>query len=419
MLLDGHVRHALLLQGPNGPFFARLGRALRARGARVTKVNFHPGDSLFYRGDGVLHWRRPMAEWGAFVRDLITREGIDAVYLFGDCRPMHRDAVAACRDLGVPVFVFEEGYLRPDYITCERGGVNGNSSLPRDPDFYRRAAASLPELAPVQPVGQSFGHTAAWTILNAWAVTLFGWRYPHYRHHRDVNAVRQCAAWVRGFARKLWYKTREEPLLDRLAGEWAGRYFFVPLQVHCDAQISHSPFASVEAFIEKVVASFAAHAPANTLLCLKHHPHDRPYRDYGRFLRDLGQRHGVADRLVYVHDLHLPTILRHARGTIAINSTVGLSSIHHDTPVIALGTAIYDLPGLTYQGELAAFFRDPGTVDRELYAAFFEYLRATTQINGSFYKRLAGQAADAGLRLPEAAAGGEDARWTRPIKESA
>lgn len=418
-MLPGSSRHALLLQGPNGPFFARLGRLLRARGARVTKVNFHPGDSLFYRGPDVIHWRRPMSEWPAFVRDLIRREGIDAVYLFGDCRPMHRAAVAACRELEVPVHVFEEGYLRPDYITCERGGVNGNSSLPRDPDFYRRAAAALPELPPIESVGPSFFTFAVWTILNAWAVTLFGWRYPHYRHHRDVNAVRQGVLWVRGFFRKLWYKNREEPLLDRLAGEWSGRYYFVPLQVHCDAQVSHSRFPSVDSFIEHVVAAFAAHAPEDTLLCLKHHPHDRAYRDYTRLLRRLEQQHGLDGRIVYVHDLHLPTILRHARGTIAMNSTVGLSSLYHDTPVICLGTAIYDLPGLTYQGELPDFFRNPGTIDRALMDAFVHYLRATNQINGSFYKRLPGRTATAGLHLPEPAPHEREDRWTSPLEESA
>ncbi|WP_250313331.1 capsular polysaccharide export protein, LipB/KpsS family, partial [Escherichia coli] len=33
---------------------------------------------------------------------------------------------------------FEEGYLRPQFITVEEGGVNAYSSLPRDPDFYRK-----------------------------------------------------------------------------------------------------------------------------------------------------------------------------------------------------------------------------------------------------------------------------------------
>jgi capsule polysaccharide modification protein KpsS len=43
-------RHALLLQGPVGPFFRRLADELCARGTAVSKVNFNPGDSLFYRG---------------------------------------------------------------------------------------------------------------------------------------------------------------------------------------------------------------------------------------------------------------------------------------------------------------------------------------------------------------------------------
>ena len=55
-----------------------------------------------------------------------------------------RGAIAVARRLRVAVYVFEEGYLRPDYVTLEPGGVNAASALPREPGFYLAQAASQP-----------------------------------------------------------------------------------------------------------------------------------------------------------------------------------------------------------------------------------------------------------------------------------
>jgi len=132
-------------------------------------------------------------------------------------------------------------------------------------------------------------------------------------------------------------------------------------------------------------------------LVFKHHPHDRAYTDYRELIGELAETHGLGDRLIYIHDLHLPTILRNARGTIAMNSTVGISSLLHGTPVIALGDAIYDIPELTHQGDLGDFIRDPGEVDAELFDAFRTWVRHATQINGTFHKRLPESEAATGL----------------------
>jgi capsule polysaccharide modification protein KpsS len=387
MLPDFGIRHALFLQGPVGPFFRRRADEFRARGARVTKVNFNAGDGLFFRGPEVVRFRRPLEEWSEFLRTLLEEREIDALFLFGDCRPMHKDAVQLARDLGIAVWVFEEGYLRPDYITLELGGVNGNSTICKDPEFYRLAAEGLPELPDPKRIGQIVFTGGGYAALHSIAVTLLWWRYPHYRHHRNINILLQVPLWARGYWRKFWFGVRERGLIEKFAQSWSGKYFFVPLQVHNDAQIQHSQYRDIEEFIEQVVAAFAAHAPADALLVFKHHPHDRPYRDYKRLLRTLGERYGCADRLVYVHDLHLPTLLQNARGVVVMNSTVGLSSLHHATPVKVLGKAVYDIPGLTYQGSLEEFFGEIARVDTALYMNFHRWLRETSQFNGSFYKR--------------------------------
>ncbi|MBI2897122.1 MAG: capsular biosynthesis protein [Deltaproteobacteria bacterium] len=404
MLRELGAKRVLFLQGPNGPFFRRFARDLRERGCEVTKVNFCAGDDLFYRGPDVVRFRGRPDEWPDFLRELLAGRRIEAIFLFGDGRPLHRAAVRIATEKGIPFWVLEEGYLRPDHVTIEQSGVNGKSRLPKEADFYRRAAAQLADLPRPLAVGNTFWHQALWTILSSVAVTFFFWLYPRYQHHRDVNALRQGFYWVRGAARKLLYAVRDRGALDLLLARWRGRYFLLPLQVHCDAQIQHSPYRRIEDLIVEVVASFAAHAPDDTCLVVKHHPHDRAYRDYGRLLRSLGRRHGCGARILYVHDLHLPTLLKHARGIITMNSTVGLSALHHGAPVKVLGKAVYDIPGLTATTSLADFLVQPEPADAALLAAFVRWLREANQINGSFYRRLAHLGTSCGLDasvLPE------------------
>jgi capsular polysaccharide export protein len=132
-------KRVLMLQGPVGPFFARFATDLTLTGAVVFKVNFNGGDWLFSRGSAfslVFNFAGNLLDWPAYFSDLLLRLNIDTVFLFGDCRPIHVAALTVVREKGLRAGVFEEGYLRPDFITLERDGVNNNSSLPSNPAFY-------------------------------------------------------------------------------------------------------------------------------------------------------------------------------------------------------------------------------------------------------------------------------------------
>src|SRR5262249_49694327 len=123
-----HGKRVLLLQGPVGPFFARLAEVLRTVAAEVHKVNFNGGDYLFYP-KGAIAWRSPMDQWPDFLAALLRERQIDIVLLFGDCRPIHRLAHKVAVRHGVRVGAFEEGYVRPNFITFEQFGVNGYSRI--------------------------------------------------------------------------------------------------------------------------------------------------------------------------------------------------------------------------------------------------------------------------------------------------
>lgn len=379
-------RRLLMLQGPAGPFFARVARQLRAAGAHITKVNFNGGEDLYFREQDVVRFRGSRQEWPAFFDQLVAQRGTDGVLLFGDCRPLHRLAIERARARSLQVFVFEEGYLRPDFVTLERGGVNGHSQLPKDPAFY----ANLPVNPdpPHRSIEHAFIKSALHTIAYASAAALAKPRYPSYEHHRDIRPLPQAGLWLRGAMRRALHTLRDRELAQRVEAHGLPPYFFVPLQVHLDSQLGHSRFATINDFIREVVESFARHAPKDHVLLLKLHPMDRPYSDYGRDVDELEREHGLTGRLYYADVINIPAALRAARGTIVINSTVGLSSLTHGTPVKCLGQAVYDIPGLTHQGTLADFFRQPGTVDRLLYKKFRQWLLLQNQLNGSVWSKL-------------------------------
>lgn len=399
-LNDFRGKRVLMLQGPVGPFFARFATDLMLAGAVVFKVNFNGGDWLFsQRGSfsRVFNFRGDFDAWSDYLDDLLMRLNIETVFLFGDCRPVHVAAIPLIKQRGIEIGVFEEGYLRPDFITLERGGVNSNSSLPKNPGFYLSQACQPQPCA--SPLGSVYGDAAKWGMLYFSASSLAGLLFRNYRHHRRLG-FGDGPFWLLSFWRKYRYGFTERRILPELIGEDSNRFYLVSLQTQGDAQMSvHSDFESVAQFIDHAVTSFARHAPKESRLVIKHHPLDRGYSDYATLIRRLARQHRLGQRCSYIHDQHLPTLLQHARGVVVVNSTVGLSAVGEGVPVKVCGEAIYDLQGLTFQGSLDAFWKHChlAVPNAALYQAFRNYLIAHTQHQGSFYKRLPGVSFQSGV----------------------
>lgn len=389
-------RNILMLQGPVGPFFARIAQDLRWAGAKIHKVNFNGGD-LYYYPREFTNFTGRATEFPSFLNRICEEKRIDTIMLFGDCRGMHREACERAEALGIEVYVFEEGYLRPDYITMERHGVNGRSAMPRAGIFYLNT--DVPEPVPTSTVGPSFWFATGWAFTYYfWAIILWP-LFPRYRHHRPLSWF-DGLRWVRGGYRKLWYGWRNRKVIRRLTGKTPPRFFLVPLQVHNDAQVGvHSVFDDVEEFIRHVTQSFAEHAPQDAHLVIKHHPMDRPYTDYSALIRQLREKSGLGERLIYVHDPHLPTLITHAEGVVTINSTTGISALHHGKPTLALGDAVYRIEGLTANIPIDRFWTEATQfpVHADLYTRFRHQLIHRTQLNGNFYRRIAIPGTRAGI----------------------
>jgi capsular polysaccharide export protein len=386
MLKSFEGKKVLLLQGPLGPFFMHLAKDLRNAGATITKVNFNGGDWLFSTGD-CINYTGHAIDWPKKLTRILREREIDTILLFGDCRSLHRKALKLAVPMGIEVGVFEEGYVRPDYITFEKFGVNANSRLSRDITEYINLET---QNCVARSVGNVFWFAALWAILYYCAASILWPIFRRYQHHRPLTVL-EAWPWIKSGFRKLVYEQIEQDVQLRLVNDYSKQFYLAPLQVHNDAQVHvHSPYKSVIDFIESIIASFVKQAPQETLLVIKHHPMDRGYHDYADVIRQFSIAYNAPDRILYIHDQHLPTLLEHAAGVILINSTVGLSALHHGVPLKVCGDALYDIPGLTFQGSLDEFWvaSTHFKINIPHYLAFISYLIGMTQINGSFYRRL-------------------------------
>lgn len=375
----------LFLQGPPGPFFAELAAGLEQKGHRCCRVNFCGGDQFDWPGPAH-SFAGPLDEWPKFLDALIEAEAVTDIVLFGDCRPLHAAARQVASDLRITVHVFEEGYIRPDWVTLERGGVNGNSSLPRDPQVYLALATDLPPVPDYPPIPASFRQRALEAFGYFGASSALASRFPHYRSHRPYRAMAEFAGWAVRFCGRPLARLRSAITARRLRG----RFFVLPLQLDSDHQIRiHSPFAGMTEAIERIIASFAAHAPTDVALVVKEHPLDNGLKGWRRVVRDIARQHDVADRVVFLEHGHTDELVASAVGVVTVNSTTGTLALSAGTPVAVLGAAVYDLPGVTHQGELDSFWSAPGKPQLEIYDAFRRVLVMRCLLRGGFSNKAA------------------------------
>ena len=179
-------RRVLLLQGPPGRFWSTLGAALVREGAAAHHLRLCAADALFFRAaPGVrLHDHRGgPAAFPAALDTLLDDAGITDILCYSDRHPYHRAAAAAAERRGIRIWAVEFGYLRPDWITFERGGMGAYSRFPVDPDAIRALADRFhPGPVDLTPrYRHRFSAEAANEVAFNLANALFFWPYPGYR----------------------------------------------------------------------------------------------------------------------------------------------------------------------------------------------------------------------------------------------
>lgn len=389
-------RTLLFLLGPSSVFWRELAAAFEAEGMRVVKVCLSPGDWLYWFRRAI-HYRGRPSRWGAFLEQLIAREGITDILYYADRQPYHVIAADIARAHGIRTVALENGYLRPDWITVERGGMGVHSHFPDDPSRIRALASDLPD----PDLTIVFRH-GFWTEMlheGIYQMATYWWRffYPLFRTGKYYDPLLELVVGIPKLFRAAANTAQANAVVAaHLAG--SSPFFVVALQLQGDYQIrANSPYRSIADMIEEVICSFSRHAPEGARLIFKQHPHDNNWENWGRVTRAAAARHGIADRVEYIDGGNLHGLLTKARGCVAINSTVGLFSIREGCPTKILGIAIYDMPGLTHQGSLDSFWTAPDDVDPALTRDFVRVLAATIQVKGSFYDPAGRKAAIAAI----------------------
>ena len=376
------------LQGPHGPFFNGLGRMLRAAGAQVWRVGFNAGDRAFwFHPDSYLPYRGTSEDWPNAFAAMIDDLGITDIALYGDTRPIHAAAIRVARARGVTVHVFEEGYLRPYWVTYERDGTNGNSRLMDMSLADMQAALAQSDIESTLPPAHwgDMRHHIFYGALYHWFVMFRNRDYRNFRAHRDLTVTREFALYLK--------RLLLMPLhaLDRRIATWRIRnggfpYHLALLQLEHDSSFRmHSPFASMTDFLAQIIEGFANGAPRHHHLVVKAHPLEDGRVPLRREVRRLARLHGLADRVHYVRGGKLAGLLNEARSAVTVNSTAGQQVLWRGIPLKVFGRAVYAKPEFVSEQPLAGFFTGATRPDARAYKDYRRFLLETSQIPGGFY----------------------------------
>ncbi|WP_110655871.1 capsule biosynthesis protein CapA [Salinicola halimionae] len=373
-------RAFLFLQGPRSRFLNQLGQRLSDDGHKVVKVNFTAGDQFGWHGKLTETFRDPWPMLGEFVTDLWRRHGITDQVAFGDCRPAHKEVISAARRRGIRNHILAPGYLQSYWTTLEREGVDGYSLLPRDADWYQSVGPTIPHALPPRPFQQPLASRAfrriGYQLADLANPLLFRHARSHTRLSNDIDCRRLIGRGQRQAA------TRCRQLLEERQP-----FYLFPLQHDDDSRIRwHSPYADMHDGVARVVSSFARFAPGRARLIILD-PMGTAVPGYVRRLRDLARETDLGERLVFMPGADLKTLIDHASGLVTVNGQEGLAALERDCPTLALGQAIYRLPGLTSTSTLDDFWRHPIGPERRLFRNFASVVIHATQINGGFYDR--------------------------------
>lgn len=397
----------LFLQGPHGPFFRRLAEDLVARGAQVRRVLLNSADAAEWgRRLPATRFTGPPETFEEWLAQQIDALAVTDIVFYGDTRRAHQTAWSLAQARGITVHNFEEGYLRPRYVTYERGGANAYSEICEIPLQQMADVVGQPTPPDEEGSGDSWGDTRQ----HLWLSCAY---YLRLMLSRGSGRLQSDARELPFWRTIGWYVMRAMGVPYIRAWRWwtahrlfrSGKtYHLVLLQLSHDASVRvHSRYETSAAFIEEVIDAFASGADKEHRLVFKAHPFENGRERLGRLIRVLARDLGIADRVIYIDGgKRLAPLMDRARSVVTINSTGAHQALWRGLPVAALGRAVYRKPGLASEQSLTGFFQHPRRPDLRAYWIFRKFLLATSQFSGSFYaepgiRRLLGTLPDAML----------------------
>ncbi len=380
----------LFLQGPHGPFFNALGKMLRAAGAQVWRVGFNAGDRAFwFHPDSYIPFRGTPEEWPDTFAGIVRDCGVTDIVLYGDTRPIHAHAVKAAKAARLTVHVFEEGYMRPYWVTYERGGSNGNSRLMEMSITEMQSALALSDMeAPLPPAhwGDMRQHMF-YGALYHWFVMFRNGDYRNFRPHRSLGVAKEFQLYLQRFL------LIPAHAADRQLSTWRIRtggfpFHLALLQLEHDSSFQeHSPFSTMTEFLAEIFDGFASGAPPHHHLVVKAHPLEDGRVPVRQEVKRLARLHGLSNRVHYVRGGKLAQLLNDARTAVTVNSTAGQQVLWRGIPLKVFGDAVYAKPEFVSTQPLRDFFAHAARPDNRAYKDYRRFLLETSQVPGGFYSR--------------------------------
>lgn len=383
----GDNRRFLFLQGPHGPFFRELGEMLRRAGAQVSRVGFNRGDQAYWGSEGYVPFTEAQSDWPARCAALLDQHAISDLVLYGDTRFVHAEAVKLAKARGVCVHVFEEGYLRPWWVTYERGGSNGNSRLMGLGVEAMRAALAQVETDLIDAPahwGDMRQHVFYGAAYHA-RLLLANRAYRNFKPHRALNVRQEFTLHLKRLLAMPVHAA------ERALATWRVRtggfpYHLALLQLEHDASFrDHSPFSTMTEFLEVVLRGFAQGAPPHHHLVFKAHPLEDGRTRLKADIERLAREAGIADRVHFIRGGKLAALLNHARSAVTVNSTAAQQVLWRGMPLRVFGAAVYDKPEFVSSQPLPEFFAQPTRPDLRAYRDYRRFLLETSQVPGGFY----------------------------------
>jgi len=393
----------VLLQGPVGNFFKRAQEHFNENGFDAWRVCFNAGDRLYSRGDKSLNFSGTPDNWRGWFTEVLLENGFDAVVLFGADRIVHRIALECAENAGIPVLCLEEGYIRPGYVTMELGGNNWRSPIAGQlpPETFNSPRNEGPKSV---LCSGSFS-AMAWSAFQYFTVRAListpGERKLFHKHKRTL--LSEGFYWFKNYYRKFAHVGRNYRVSERLLEHHDKRFFIVPLQVHDDTQLGRAANSwNNQKLILKTIVSFARNAPADHQLVFKIHPMERGHTRDWNFIRQVSALNDVKDRVHVLDGGSLSLLTRHSAGMITINSTSGLSALHHGVPLAVMGQALYRHQELAFCVErgldLDRFWREGCVAPDSVRQRYLSWIHHQCLAGGDFYAKDGIEAAIVAMR---------------------
>ena len=387
----------IFLQGPDSFFSRHFASYLEQQGATCLRINLCFSDWLYWLGKTSVNYRGTFEQWPEFLKSFVLENNVTTILYYADCFPYHKVAREVAAELSIDAVAYENGYLRPNWLTIEKGGMSRYSSFPSDPDEILQKAKGLPAPEDRPIPSANFWVEAFWEVTCHLGNYFFHWTFHRYHADKYYNPLRDYLSIIPRLFNEKKAEKHAEQVIDRLINSGTG-YWVFPMQMQNDYQLrENAAFNHQSEAMEMVMQHFAHSAPENDKLIYKIHPADNGIEPWGKILARLENEYRLEGRVEFIDGGNLMKLVNHSKGVFTINSTVGLHALQALKPVYVLGCAVYDIKGLTSDQTLADFFKAPVAPDENLLNAYVNLLAASIQVKGNWFTKAGREIAITGL----------------------